>query len=660
MPLYLGAAWYPEHWPESRWPEDLRLMREAGLNVVRVGEFAWSTMEPHEGQFDFGWLERAVALAGEQGIAVVMGTPTAAPPAWLTSSYPETLAVDEHGRVAQHGKRCHFDVTSETYKRLCRGVTEELARRFGPDERVIGWQLDNEYNRISYSAGARRAFQQWLQTLYVDAEGRPSLQALNDAWAASYWSESYSSWSQIPLPAEGGHNPGLILKAHQFVTHAYREYQRLQIEAIRAQALPSQWISSNFMGFFPEFDHYDICADLDLASWDHYIGTGHADLARTGAPHDLTRGFKRRNFWVMETQPGSVNWAPINNQLNKGEGRAMAWNGIGHGADAILYWQWRNAPNGQEQYHGSLLANDGTPRPFYTEVQRLAADFRAVGGLLDGAEVAAPVALLHSYDDRWSIEAQRHTKDYDPVEHLMHYYTQFSRRNIATDIISSRATLAGHRYKLVVAPVHIVDDAIVAELSRFVAEGGHLILTERSGFKDADNSLLPERQPGPLRSLAGMHVEEYFALDQPAPVQLLVGERHSGQARVWAEWLAPDEGTEVLATYRPGNGWLDGRTAITMRRHGDGCVYYVGAWLDAALQTELLGWIIEQARVAPVLAGMPEGVQALRRGDVYIVVNGTPSEQPADLPWTADEHLSGQSVSRLRLDPYGIAVLTRQ
>lgn len=658
MPLYLGAAWYPEHWPEARWPEDVRLMREAGLNVVRVGEFAWSTIEPREGDFNLDWLERAVALASGAGISVVMGTPTAAPPAWLTAAYPETLAVDESGRAAQHGKRCHFDVTNETYRGLCVRVVEEMARRFGHDRRVVGWQLDNEYNRVSFSEGARRAFQEWLKSRYVDADGRPSLRALNDAWATSYWSQTYSSWSQIPLPAESGHNPGLILRFHQFVTHAYREYQRLQIEAIRRHALPAQWITSNFMGFFGEFDHYEVCADLDLASWDHYIGHGHLDLARAGAAHDLTRGFKQRNFWVIETQPGSVNWAPVNNQLDRGEARAMAWNGIGHGADAILYWQWRNAPNGQEQYHGSLLANDGTPRPFYTEVQRLAADFRAVGDLLDGTTVSASVALLHSYDDRWSIEAQRHHQDYDPVRHLLDYHAQFARRSIASDILSTRAALVGKGYRLVVAPVHIVDDAIAGELGRFVAEGGHLVLTERSGFKDADNSLLPDRQPGPLAALAGAHVQEYFALDQPVPVTLRLGREATGEAQTWAEWLAPDPGTEVLGTYGRCNGWLDGQPAVTLRRHGQGRVYYVAAWLEQTLLASLVAWMVSEASVEPSLPGVPEGVQAMKRGGVYVVVNGTGSERAVGLPWAATERLSGMPVAgELRLEPYGVAVL---
>ncbi|WP_206156883.1 beta-galactosidase, partial [Candidatus Roseilinea sp. NK_OTU-006] len=265
MPLHLGAAWYPEHWPEARWAEDVKLMRDAGLTVVRVAEFAWSSLEPREGAFNFGWLERAIALAADHGLAVVIGTPTAAPPAWMTQAYPDVLAVNADGRLATHGARCHYDVTSERYLAFCRRIAEKLAVCFGHDARVIGWQIDNEYNTVSYSEGARRAFQDWLRRCYG------SLDALNAAWATVYWSQTYSDWSQIPLPISGAHgfgqphNPGLRLKWRQFITEAYRRFQLNQIEVVRANAMPSQWITHNFMGFFDGFDHYVLSADLDFA-----------------------------------------------------------------------------------------------------------------------------------------------------------------------------------------------------------------------------------------------------------------------------------------------------------------------------------------------------------------------------------------------------------
>ncbi len=660
MAIHLGAAWYPEHWAESRWQADLDLMRAAGLTVVRIGEFAWADLEPEEGRFHIDWLVRAAEMAHLSGLSVVVGTPTAAPPAWMTSAYPEVLAIDQNGVPAQHGKRCHFDVSSPVYRAFCARIAERMAEAFGRLPGVIGWQIDNEYNRVSYGRQAAVGFRLWLQTQFHDDAGHPSLEALNRAWSTSYWSERYTDWAQIPVPAEDNHNPGLVLSFHRYITAAYREHQRAQVLAIRAHADPSQWITSNFMGFFPGFDHYDICEDLDLASWDHYIGSGHLDLDRAGAIHDLTRGFKRGNFWVMETQPGCVNWSPINNVLDRGEARAMAWNGIAHGADAVLYWQWRSALGGQEQYHGTLVGPDGKPRPFYREVRDLADDLGQVGDLLDGHSVQAEVVLLHSYEDRWAIDGQRHHRDFDPAEHLLHYHRPLSSLSIPTDVISTRASLVDHGYRLVIgAPVHIMDDELAAELITFVRQGGHLVLSVRSGFKDTHNALQTQRQPALLQQAAGMHVEEYYALREPLDVTLsLGGDDLRGQARVWAEWLAPDEGTRVLGRFEAGNGWLDGQAAVTMHYFGRGRVYYVGAWLDDELQAALVRWIAREAGVAPALPGLPLEVRATRRGDAYVLVNGSRERVSVSLPWPGVDHLTEIAGEDLVLGAYGVAVIT--
>ncbi|MCS6847462.1 MAG: beta-galactosidase [Anaerolineae bacterium] len=666
MPLHLGAAWYPEHWPEARWAEDVKLMRDAGLTVVRVAEFAWSSLEPREGAFDFGWLERAIALAADHGLAVVIGTPTAAPPAWMTQAYPDVLAVNADGRPATHGARCHYDVTSERYLAFCRRIAEKLAICFGRDARVIGWQIDNEYNTVSYSEGARRAFQDWLRRCYG------SLDALNAAWATAYWSQTYSDWSQIPLPIQGAHgfgqphNPGLRLKWRQFITEAYRRFQLNQIEVIRAHAMPSQWITHNFMGFFDGFDHYVLSADLDFASWDQYYPAGHLDFARDSAGHDLTRGFKRKNFWLIETQPGSVNWAPINSAQDRGETRAAAWNAVAHGAEAVCYWQWRNAPNGQEQYHGSLIAPDGNPRPVYEEISRIGREFQQAGHLFDGATVEASVALLHSYDDRWALDFQRHHADFDPLQYLGSFYRPLSRRNIAMDILSTRAALDG--YKLVIAAPHILDEAIAGELIRFVAGGGHLVLGVRSGMKDGNNALLRQRQPALLQDIAGAHVEEYYALREPVPIHAVTSGRRKrgatpalpdGSAHIWAEWLVPHPGAQVLMTYGAANGYLNGQAAVTMKPHASGgCVYYLGAWLDDALQDALMGWIVARAGVEPVLPGLPAGVHAMRRGEAYVLINDTEAKS-VTLPWRAKDHLSGRTAKRFMLGPWDVIVATR-
>ena len=655
--LHLGAAYYPEHWPEARWPEDIRLMREAGFTVARLGEFAWSSFEPTENEFHFGWLEQAIELLAKNGIASVLGTPTAAPPAWLTQKYPATLAADENGQRYEHGKRCQYCVNSPEYHERSRNIVSQMAEHLGANPNVIGWQIDNEFNTVCYCDTCRAAFQQYL------AKKFESLESLNENWATRYWSQSYTSWDQIPIP-KAGHNPGLMLAFQQFITQSFKKYQKLQVDLLRARLPENVWITHNFMGWFPTYDHYELSADLDLAAWDWYVGSGQPDYTMTGATHDLVRGFKRRNFWVMETQPGNVNWSTVNNHVNQGGIRAMAWHAVGHGAEALLYWQWRSALNGQEQYHGSLVDQSGQPRPLYAEIAQLGAEFAKVSDLLAGSEIKAKVAILNDYNSRWSLNWQRQHQDFDYVAHLQHYCKPLAARNIPVDIISADEPLDG--YRLVIAPsLVILNPERTAHLIEYVKRGGTLILTLRTGMKDANNSLLPLRQPGELTEIANVEVEEYYPLDTPAPLSgRMIGDSFS---RLWAERLRildPELNTLAVANYGQKNGWLDGQIAISYNQHGKGGVYYVGAYLDEKAQAKMLEHICNIRSIRPLM-DTPPGVEVCQRvtpqGEkIYLVINHLEVAAKVSLPWAAREHLSGfTGKGALTLAPYGIAILTK-
>jgi len=541
LPLELGAAWYPEQWPESRWNSDLTLMEQAHLHFVRIGEFAWSTMEPSEGVYKIDWLERAIRLAEKHHIAVLIGTPTAAPPAWLTQKYPETLRTLADGRKDEHGGRQQFDWSSSKYREFCRDIVTRLAERFGHDPNVIGWQIDNEYANDSEGANTRQQFDDWLHAKYK------TLDNLNARWTTSYWSQTYNSWDQINIPGlHRSENPGLNLAWREFVSDTWRSYQRNQLDAIRAHSDKRQFITTNMMGWFDAYDQYTVAQDLDLASWDGYVGTGQLNVEDNSARHDLVRGFLRKNFWVMETQPAFVNWSQDNNALNKGETRAMAWNAIGHGSEAVEYWQWRSALNGQEQYHGTLVGADGTPIPLYTEIQQIGADFDKAGPALAGTTVHSNVALLNDDPSRWAIDWQRHNKAFDPVAAFMSFYTPLHDAVRSIDVIPDTARF--DHYKLVVAPaLNLITPEAAKNLEAYVRNGGHLVLGPRSGMKDEDNSLWPQRQPGPLADLLGAHVEQYYALDETVP---LSGDWGNAHDNLWAEFLtvkSPD--TRVLMHY---------------------------------------------------------------------------------------------------------------
>jgi beta-galactosidase len=650
--LVLGTAWYPEHWDESRWDADLSLMQAAGINMVRIGEFAWSTMEPQEGRFDFGWLDRAIAMAAKHNIKVVMGTPTAAPPAWLTYKYPETLAIWEDGQRAVHGNRCHYRFTSAKYLEFSRRIAEEMAKHFGHNPDVIGWQIDNEYGPVSYDEETRAKFQQFLKNQYK------TLEALNRAWSTSYWSQTYDKWEEIPIPI-GYNNPGLMLEWKRFVTATFVAYQRNQLDAIRANADPRQFITHNFMGFNGNFDHYAMTADLTFASWDDYIGWGHLDPLRNGQTHDLTRGFKRQNFWVMETQPGSVNWAPVNNMLDRGEVRRMAWEAIGHGADAVSYWQWRSALGGQEQMHGTLVGADGRPRPLYEEVSAIGEEFARAADAVHGTSPEPQTAILFDYDSRWAIEFQRHHKDFDLVSYLSTFYRPLRQLTQDVDIVNPSVTLS--KYKLVVAPgLNVLPDATAQHLIDYVRGGGHLVLGARTGMKDVNNALLPSRQPGTaLSKLLGGDVVDFYALDKKVPVSGNIG---SGEATIWAEMMettAPD--TEVLMRFGKSNGWLDGQPAVITRRVGAGRITYVGGQFDESAMAALAKWMVQSSGVKPIVANAPEGVEVCRRlGDnkqVIILINHTTQPQTVTLPKAMRELLKSTAPSTsMTLAPSDVGV----
>lgn len=655
-PLLVGAAWYPEQWPESQWDADLASMEAAHIHLVRIGEFAWSRMEPEEGRYDFTWLDHATQKASAHHIVVVLGTPTAAPPAWLTTKYPDTLRVDNEGRRDEHGNRQQFSFASKRYREFARRIAEQMATRYSHNPDVVGWQLDNEYAADSFDPEAKTQFHEWLQKKYG------TIANLNEKWTTSYWSQTYNNFDQIPVHSSE-ENPALLLDWKHFVSDTWKSYSQNQIDVIRPHRDPRQFITTNTMGWFDGFDEYVVHSNLDIASWDDYIAAPAYDYLGNGATHDLTRGYKQKNFWVMETEPAFVNWRSTNNPLEKGQVRDMAWQAIGHGSEAVEYWQWRSALNGQEQYHGVLVGADGKPVPVYDEVRQVGEEFDRAGSALAGTAPHASVAVLHSYDSRWAINFQRHSKAFDPVAELLAFYRPLREQAQAVDIISPDAPL--QTYKLVVAPaLNVLPPSTAEHLIDYVRHGGHLILGPRSGMKDQFNALYTQRQPGPLADMLGARVEQFYALDSDVPVSGTLG---TGTAKVWAEQLgAASTETQALLSYDPSNGWLDHQPAILTRTLGQGSITYVGAWLDDALLSKLAAWALQRSGTQPILPGVPGGVEVCQRSNdarrVLILINHTKSPQHVDLHGTMQDLLAEGNPSREAIDlpSYGVAVLESQ
>jgi beta-galactosidase len=651
--LRFGTSWYPEQWPEQRWETDLQLMQDAHMNVVRLAEFSWSTLEPTEGYFDFTWLDHAIALAAKHHIAIVLGTPTAAPPAWLTSKYPSTLRVNEDGRREQHGNRQQFSFTDPKYRELSARIARQMAQHYGHNPNVLGWQLDNELAAPSFDDLTKQQFHLWLQKKYG------TIADLNRRWATAYWSQTYDTFDQVPLHTKN-ENPALLLDWKRFVTDTWISYLDNQIAVIRPLAARRQFITTNTMHWNIGFDHYLLHQHLDLAAWDDYVPDGHLDPILNAAQHDLVRGYKQHNFWLMETQPGYVNWGPINATLPPGATREMAWQAIGHGADAVLYWQWRPSRNGQEQYHGSVLGQDGQPDPIYAEIAQTGAEFALAGPALAGTSPHADVAILNDYDSHWAIDLQKHTQNFDYDTQITDLYRALQPLVHTIDILSPNADLTP--YKLVFAPaLNVISDATAANLLRYIQSGGHLVLGPRSGMKDADNALQLPRQPGPFASALGAYVAQYYALDQPVEVQSLLG---FGKATIWAEDLTPtvkDPG--VLMFYGESAGWLAGKAAVITTPFGDGNITYIGATLDAPLLQVLVAGLLRATDLKPLVPTLPPDVELMQRTSpthrIWILINHSTKPQSITLPSPMRNLLAPgtPTLPTLSLNPHDVAVL---
>lgn len=624
----IGASWYPEQWPEARWDADLALMRRANFTVVRVGEFAWARLEPSDGRFDFAWLDRAIAAAARHGIRVVIGTPTAAPPIWLTEAHPDILRVNEDGSVEGHGERRQFSFASATYRRYATRIAAELAKRYGRNPAVVGWQIDNEIGVPSFDREAKALWARWLSARYGNIE------ALNKRWTTQYWSQHYDRFDQIPLKSKGPQNPALLLDFRRFASAVWADYVGVQAAAIRAHADRRQFVTTNSTAWNNNFDQFLVHRDLDIAAWDDYVPNGRPDWTANALHHDLVRGYKGRNFWVMEAQPGRVDWAPLNRSLEPGQVREIAWQAVGHGGDAVIYWQWRSAYNGQEQYHGTLLGPDGEPMPIYSEIAQTGAEFAvAAKHLADTTVPRAEIALIYSQDSRWAIENERHSRDYDPVSVLKDWYRPFAEAGHAVDVVPPDGDLSG--YRLVMAPnLNLLDETTAARLATYVRSGGHLVLGARSGMKDADNGLWRQRQPGPLSELLGARVDYYYPLDEPITIS---GTSFAATARTWAEVLDPRlTDVETVARYTGGSAWLIGKPGIVSRSAGSGGITYVGAMLDIEGQHRLTAWLTSRAALSAPIVKPRAGLEVMERHNsrtrYLIIINHSDLSVPVALP----------------------------
>ncbi len=598
--FYFGVDYYPEHWPEERWPDDARLMAEAGFNVVRLAEFAWSKVEPREGGYEFSWLDKAIDILGQQGMKIVLGTLTASPPPWLMSAHPDTFRVRADGVRVTFGNRREYCLNNPVYHDYTRRIVTQMAKHYGDHPTVIGWQIDNEFGDRCYCPVCARAFQNWLHRRYG------SLDTLNQKWGTVFWSHTYTDWSEIPLPLTtgGSPNPGLALDFFRFSADSYVAYQQMQMDILREKC-PKHFITHNFMGFMYDGLNYHALAEpLDFVSWDNYPLMMNADAARMAIAHDTMRGLKRSGFWVMEEQSGPHGWENVGPTPRPGELRLWVYQAISHGAEGIVFFRWRTSRFGTEQYWHGILDHDGIPRRRYQEVKRIGEELKRIRNMIAGSRCRAEVAMLLSYDDRFAFQIQSNNSRFSYSDHFQLYYEALHRLNVPVDIVSPRGDLSD--YKLVIAPtLHITSEEIVSNLQRYVEQGGVLVITFRSGVKDEANAVVNLPLPGLLADLSGIEVVEYDSLlaDGRNGLEFVIP-RLSTMVRktsceVWCDIIEP-KGAEVVARYT--EDYYAGRAAVTQNNYGLGETIYVGTIGDVAFYHALMRWLLEKAGVEPLLA----------------------------------------------------------
>jgi beta-galactosidase len=433
--IYLGADYYPEHWPEERWVEDARLMAQAGFNVVRLAEFAWSMMEMREGDFRFDWLDRAIDVLSEHHIQVVLGTPTASPPPWLMYKGADLFLVQQNGVRQTYGLRREYCPNHPLYHQYSQKIVTEMASHFKNNPAVIGWQIDNEFGDRCFCDICREKFHEWLQQRYE------MIDHLNHRWGTVFWSHIYTEWSQIPVPLATirAHNPGLALDYYRFMSDSYCAYQREQIEIIR-QICPDHFITHNLMGFgYDKLNYYAMTDDLDFVSWDNYRRMqwnmeAKVDPVTAALSHDTMRGLKKKNYWVMEQQAGGGGWDSLAVTPKPGEMRLWTYQSIAHGADGILYFRWRTCRSGTEQYWQGLLEHHGIPGRRYHEVAQIGDELKKVGHRIAGSTVNPKIAIMQSYDTRFAFQIQPNHPSFSYERQILEIYRGFYEHHISVEI----------------------------------------------------------------------------------------------------------------------------------------------------------------------------------------------------------------------------------
>ncbi len=631
--MYMGVDYYPEHWDIALIDEDISRMKAMGVNMVRIGEFAWHLMEPVEGQFDFTFFDAVIEKLKIEGIDVMFGTPTATFPAWLAKKHPSILSADEAGVPRVFGGRRQYCFNSAIYRKYAARITKEVVSHYANEPAIVVWQIDNEFGHegsdMCHCDQCHTGFQDHLAKKY------DSVDQLNEVYGTIFWGQTYNEYGEIPIPKKTitVHNPALQLDWARFRSASINTFAHEMVEIVKAYRGDHQTITTNVSGgFFGKwFDHAENVETMDFVSYDNYPVWGGlkepltpANIAMT---HDFNRGLKDKNFWIVEQLIGAQGHDVIGYLPRPNQSKLWSMQAFAHGCSDMLFFRWRGMNRGAEQFCYGVLDHDNRTGRKYREAASIIETAMSHEAVLQSS-IANQVAVLYDYDNAWSWQFQRQSQAFDYTQELMRLYTPFHDRNIPMDVIPADRDLTS--YKVVVLPVQqIVDTSLAVKLKTFVEGGGTLVLSFRTGIRDRDNNLhFNQPLPGLIHDLVGGHLEEIESLGQGQSVGIEgrgVLEGLSGDCRVWRDMIRPTSAT-VLAKYK--DAFSEDFAAILKNKLGQGQVYYIGGGVDAEVVSKLVGEIASEQDL-PVIDS-PQGVEVVERfveGETYrFVLNHNETE----------------------------------
>ena len=657
--MKIGTYYYPEQWPREQWERDFDTIVAMDLQVVHMGEFAWFTMEPSEGEVRLDWLSECVEMAAVRKLAVILCTPTASPPIWLVEKHPDILPRDDAGRVKRFGGRRHYSPTSPHLHDATRRIVSALAERFGNHPAVVGWQVDNEYSSefFDQNAHAVAAFQHWLQRKHG------SIENLNRAWGCRFWNTYYTDFSQIDLPPTRDPrygNPHQALDASRFWSWAFAQFNKVQTDILRPR-IGDRWITTNFMSFHPDVSPVDMAADFNLMAWDSYPCAGMdpspkdqcfrlGDPSQIGMMHDYMAGFHGR-WGLMELQPGQVNWGDSPVLLYPGAVRLWIWTAFAHGAEFVTTYRLRQPRFGVEMFHHGLVGPDGTTpstggREFQQtidEIDRI--DLPNLPRLADDQDPKATVGLVFDFDQLWYFESLPQGRRWDYVKLVRQWYGALARLGVGVRMLRPGVEWPRDLPMLVVPGLQMVGEGDVGQMKDYAGGGGHLVLTCRTGLMDRTGQLFDGPLGAPIVPLIGGTIEAYDGLPERGVARVELDDKEY-EWGVWGDLLYSEEDTKILAKYS--DQFYEGAAAVIQRKYERGVVTYCGVFGEQEFTDALAAKLGAQAGLPA--RQLPPRVQMLRRGGYRIMLNY--SLQTVDVPAPPRTRFL---VGTRKLEPAGVA-----